>query len=295
MTLKQFYILFFFLLIFSNDSYELKYFKYVINDDLVYTEEKKPDEIFLQHQDSLNAYFGNLEITLLQQHKENHDNIQTPEDFQQFFRNAITLRSSMHQKLQRRAEYFKVEKGVTELPDASWFNEVAVGMQVKLVNKLNYRVIFDYNDFLKKATNTKGKADDEYVKLMMESFDANTNFPAWLKMTPNGKVCSVLGSGVHTELLLQMNKALAEGDIFYQEISKVKKQVINDIVFSTVYYKDYNKALSEIEQISEEVELEEDEAELILTRLKNFKKPDFKKEVTFAIENNQPVAQAIGN
>ncbi|MDW7696011.1 hypothetical protein R9C00_26065 [Flammeovirgaceae bacterium SG7u.111] len=292
MTLRQFYILFFFLLVFSNDSYELKYFKYVINDDLIHhIEESAPDEIFLQHQDSLNAYFGNLEITLLQKHKENHDNIQTPEDFQQFFRNAITLRSSMHQKLQRRAEYFKVEKGVTELPDASWFNEVAVGMEVKLVNKLNYRVIFDYNDFMEKARNTEGKADDEYMILMMDSFDPETNFPAWLKMTPDGKVCSVLGSGVHTELLLQMNKALAEGDIFYQEVNKVKKQIINDIVFSTAYYKDYKKALSEMERIKNEVELDENDTELILTRLNNFKQPNFKKDVTFSLERSQPVAQ----
>ncbi len=238
------------------------------HEALVAIAQHKPetDPIFTTYQDTLSLYFGNLEQDLIKQYKHNFDNLQTARDFDYFFSNAVTLRATLNKTAQRHAETFASQG--RQMHHADWFEKMLPGMQLKVLNNgKNWAIFFDYDLLRQRAGQTDGSADEAFFELMQLCYDKQTQFPAWMARTPDQKLCSQLGKGTHLAILKQIDRAIASGNVFGNELKKIKQMVMSDLLFTKNYCNPSLKALEEIKIISREITFPEKESEMIEQRI----------------------------
>ncbi|MBX2841977.1 MAG: hypothetical protein KTR26_09395 [Flammeovirgaceae bacterium] len=241
------------------------------------------DEIFTTYNDSLEVYFGPLEISLIKNYRKSYKKLKTDQDFQEFLRNANTLKSSIAGIFQKNATKLKEEQ--KSLYEVKWFNEITPGMEVKIVGDGdNYNLFFDYKTLNHKANKTMGNADDEYLKLLSICYDEKSYFPTWLRKINGKQFCSLLGTGKHYEILSQMDKALENGEVFNKEIHKVKSLVMSDILFARFYYKKIPSVIGELKDIQTKINLNDEEVKLLETRINYFNHDLTSPKIQFGLE-----------
>ncbi|WP_020530616.1 hypothetical protein [Flexithrix dorotheae] len=246
-------------------------------------EEEADDEIFTVYQDSLEAYFGPLEISLIKNYRKSYKKLKTDQDFQEFLRNANTLKTSIAGIFQKNAEKLKLEQ--KPIYEVKWFNEITPGMEVKVVGEGdNYNLFFDYKTLNQKAGETMGNADNEYLKLLSICYDEKNYFPTWLRKINGKQFCSLLGTGKHFEILSQMDKALEHGEVFNKEIHKVKSLVMSDILFARFYYKKIPSVIGELKDIKKKINLNDEEVKLLETRINYFNHDLTSPKIQFGLE-----------
>lgn len=237
-----------------------------------YEAPKESDPMMIQYRDSLDKYFGLLEIDLIRQYKINHESLTDERDFYTFYRNANTLRKTLVKKLNKYAAV-KVQNQEPLLP-FDWFEELAKGYQVCIVNKgRSYAIHFNYSDLEEHAQSTEGLNDDEFINLLELSYDAKTHINRWTAQTREDSYCSRLGDGKHYDVLMQANLILEQSRVFYKEIHKIQVEVINDILFSPNYCNSSKKATQEIQRIIDDVKFKGKEVELLNIRIEQLQKP----------------------
>ena len=238
----------------------------------VETEAPPVDSLFIKYDDSLNKYFGDLEKEMLRKYKQNHKDLSTQEEFYNFYRLTHTLKNTLTKTLQHHIKELQ-EQGTleSEMPDFSWFKELAEGLEVADVNQHKSADIFyDYEILLKYAQNTEGSADDEYTKLIRVSFDDDHYYPAWVQTYEDQDDigCSLLGEGKHFIVMEQILKARAAGDLFEKEIAKIEDILLRDIIFRKEYCSTPEKAIAELSLILKKLEIKESKKKLFEARIK---------------------------
>ena len=241
----------------------------------VKTDEHKPASIFDLYQDSLNKYFGPLEQDLLRKYKENHNKMDTQEDFYSFYRNTHILKSNLKKTLQSHITELK-DQGVmdSDIPEFSWFKVVAEGLEVgDIQGHTQADIFYDYNILLKYAQKTEGTADDEYTKLIRVCFEDDKYYPVWVKSYKENEDsgCSLLGDGKHFIAMEQILKAQAAGDLFDREIAKVKSLIYKDIFFKKEYCLQPEEAIEELQLIKDKLDLKDSDKRLFEARIQQFK------------------------
>ena len=249
-----------------------------INFDDVTTEPPPPDSLFTLYADSLNKYFGPLEQDLIRKYKENHKNLQTEQDFYNFYRRTHTLKINLKKTLQAHIKELQ-QRGVMaeDMPNFAWFKELARGLEVADVHHhTTCDIFYDYNILLKYAQNTEGNADDEYTKLIRVCFDDDRYFPVWIQTFEDNDDlgCSLLGSGKHYIAIEQLIKAQEAGELFKRELAKIKSLVYKDIIFRKEYCLSAKEAISELKLIMKKLDIKDSDKVLFEARIKQFQEAD---------------------
>jgi len=219
------------------------------------------------YQDSLNVYFGQLEQDLIRQYKINFESLKTDSEFDNFFTNALTLRTTLTQSLQGYAES---HPEITKMFALPWLEELMPGFRVRIVDEGRKWVMQpDYGTYLQRAALTKGNTDEEYFKLMLSCYEPSTQFPTWLKKveTAHSKFCTRLGEGTHLSIFRQLHKVDSAGNSFDNQIRKIRQMVMSDLLFAKQYCQPADKALEEIRTISKEFTFEAKEKDLLQKRI----------------------------
>jgi hypothetical protein len=165
--------------------------------------------------------------------------------------------------LYRRSEELKtsVEKIINEklalspkdsLPDFFWLNESFPGFLVHLVDKTNtYNLYRDFAYWQGLAKNTEGESDELFIAVYLLAFrtDSIEYAHADWRLELDGEEYSLLGRGIHKEVLDAIEMALAESDDFKTELSTLKSKILDDISFSKDFWESKDAALEELEQI----------------------------------------------
>ncbi len=228
-----------------------------------YQEEQDP--LFIKYKDSLEKYFSPLEIDLIKRYKNNHENLNSQEDFYYFYRNAFTLKKALSDKLKKHAQKIRALNG--RLHPIDWFEELAEGMDIAIVhNNLTYEVFFDYQDFHDHADKTEGSADDDFIRLLEMSYLDHSFFPKWVKPISEYKGCSRLGSGLHYKVLELAQLCNEHNSLFKSQIQRVRKDVINDIFARRIFCSSIQKAVAEINKICNHLAISEVETKLLQKR-----------------------------
>lgn len=240
--------------------------------------ELPPDSLFNLYEDSLKKYFGPLENDLIRKYKENHKNLQTEQDFYNFYRRTHTLKVNLKKTLQAHIRQLQ-ERGVMaeDMPDFSWFGKIAHGLEVAGVERhKTCDIFYDYNILLKYAQKTEGLQDDEYTKLIRVCFDDDNYYPVWIKTFEENEDlgCSTLGDGKHFIAMEQMFKAQASGDLFKRELAKIKSLIYKDIFFRKEYCMESTDAIGELELMLRKLDLKDSDKVLFEARIKQFREPE---------------------
>jgi len=247
----------------------------------VTTELPPKDSLFIQHEDSLVKYFGPLERDLIRKYTENHQNLKTEKDFYSFYRRTHTLKKSLKRTLQAHIRQLQINGVMAEdMPDFSWFKNIARGLEVADVNKHTTCDVFYNYDILKQyALKTEGLADDEYTQLIRVCFEDDRYLPTWIKTYEDNEVfgCTTLGEGKHFKAIEQYVRALKQSNqsdgLFKKEIKGIRTLIMRNIILSNEFCGPADKALAELKLIVNRIDLESTDKplkELLEARIKQF-------------------------
>lgn len=160
----------------------------------------------------------------------------TDAQFAAVYRRLKTLSDELEPALQ--TEFDK--KGQTDLPGGLFddfpFFEVQYGAEGTAVI-----VAMTYPPLLEAAGRTAPKTDDQFLDVVQAMFD-NAAAEGWSKieiLDTDVTGCSPLGSNVHKGILVEADQALAEGDLFANEIQDIREQVLQDITVGNEKYFPY--------------------------------------------------------
>lgn len=133
-----------------------------------------------------------------------------------------------------------------------WLNESFPGFLVHLVDKTNtYNLYRDFAYWQGLAKNTEGESDELFIAVYLLAFrtDSIEYAHADWRLELDGEEYSLLGRGIHKEVLDAIEMALAESDDFKTELSTLKSKILDDISFSKDFWESKDAALEELEQI----------------------------------------------
>ncbi len=236
-------------------------------------EEPDPSEAFTRYKDSLKVYFSELEIKLIRQYHINHENIRTLDDFYHFYANSLELQRQLTASLK---DYIKKNKlKPNQYPLLPWFTQVAKGLIVGN-SEYGYGVYLDCDDFKVHAEGTKETADDRFVQLIEMVYEPASNLPKWLKVGKKGNFCSDLGSGLHYKVLRLIDDIMTDGAIFENELIKIQKMAMYDLLNANIYCRTFKEVSAEIENILRDVDTKKQTENQIRSRLASMKSsPEF--------------------
>ncbi len=237
-------------------------------------EEPDPSAEFTQYKDSLKKYFSELEVKLVRQYHINHEKIKNLDDFYHFYANSLELQRQLNESLK---DYIKKHNlSVESLYELNWFSEVAKGLMIKKTDN-GYGVFLDYEDFKVHASVTQETGDDKFVKLLEVVYEPSSIYPKWLKIDKSSNYCSNLGSGQHLKALKLIDEVLMEAKIFENELVKIQKMAMYDLMKNKFYCMEKKEVITEIEAILREVDIKKQTENEIRTRLEAMKtSPEFR-------------------
>lgn len=194
--------------------------------------------------------FGKKMSGEIQSFQHNFRTANNSEDLSKTYRQALELRDELVKTLHDDIEVADPQKAV----NMDWLAHAMPGFINQLAAEgTMFHLFFYYEDWAKKARRTSGKEDNDFFELMYAIYPVDNIehfFPGWFLQTWDYGGHSELGKGVHNRLLEQMNKLLAESDLFAPEIETLKNNLVQDITNTeNTYWYDKKAILVELNAI----------------------------------------------
>ncbi|MBV6427985.1 MAG: hypothetical protein KIPDCIKN_02508 [Haliscomenobacter sp.] len=180
----------------------------------------------------------------------------------------------------------KLESGIQirdsgELPDLFWLETAIPGHIPQLVAEGTVYTLFaDYGAWRRRAEETEGKEDDAFFDLCIRFFPEDSIayfFPAYFIQTWDYGGHSLLGRGIHRQLLSGLDRLFREKSPFTPEILRMKTDLVNDITAAEgTYWEKQDAIIRELEGILEAQYpiLDKADRAALSTRLKQFQTPE---------------------
>ncbi len=197
----------------------------------------------------LKVLFGGLSNEVLAYH-QNYKEVKSAEEFAHVYKQGTKLRDTIVQYLEEKIPVLDYEK----LPDLFWLEEVMPAYLPALAAEGTIYYLFkDYQELQRKALKTSGKEDDAYVELMLQVHDVDSVeyfFPSWFLQTWDYGGYSLLGQGIHTKMLKQLEETKFTDELFKDQRLVLKDELMNDMTDSNVEYGETSvNIINEIEGI----------------------------------------------
>ena len=205
----------------------------------------------------LHSIFGKDNAARLKVYSQSFDNIHSVEGFASVYKAGCLLRDTMIRLIETKVEIGEED----ELPNLFWLDDAFPGFIPQLVAEgTSYYLFADYRQFLAKANQTPGQEDNNFIDICLQVFPEDSIeyfFPVWNIQTWDYGGHSLLGRGIHKEVLESLAEFSATTDLFKEEVSRIKDDLINDITGQYVtYWEDTEWILPELDSIiSAELEI----------------------------------------
>lgn len=197
----------------------------------------------------LEKFFGSKIVSQIEEYQQAFKAAKTEKDFVLLYRSNKKLTDAMNYKF---TEFFELVDFESEYPDLFWIDDPIPAMTLSLVAEgTMYQVFTSVKDFVDKARETTGNNDDEFMKIVkvMHDGDIEYYYPTWFLQTWDYGGYSLLGQGKHTAMLNRMEKLKTKTDLFSQEITTIKTELIEDIVEREDYGEKAETILKELDNI----------------------------------------------
>lgn len=197
----------------------------------------------------LEQFFGNKIVYQVEAYQKQYAETSTDKAFPLLYRSNEALKHEMNNKF---ATFFEMGIEDTEYPDLFWIDDPIPAMSLSLVAEgTMYQIFTNIADLHQKATQTEGKLDDEFTRILkaMYADDIEYYYPVWFLQTWDYGGYSLLGQGKHTAILNRLERLAAKTDIFDTEIRAIKNKVVQDIIEGEHYGEKSEAILKEIDNI----------------------------------------------
>ena len=181
------------------------------------------------------------------QFRADADKCKSDEDFAKLYRSADSLRNQLDEWLSLRSTPDLEGK----LPNYYWLNKAIPGQEVLLVAEGTvYAMFFNYGYWAELSKRTKGTRDDNFSAFCITLFPDSIEYyyPAWYLQTWDYGGTSLLGKGIHLDILTKMDK-LYQDKLFIPEVQQYKVSIMDDMLQSEFYELGVKEVCTELEQI----------------------------------------------
>lgn len=227
-------------------------------------------------QKRLNGLFGSKLVARLAAFKETFHNSRTEEDVAFAYSQAIHLRDTLVTILGDKVEM--KEDGF--LPDLFWLKDFFPAFVTQLVAEgTSYYLFADYRVWGKHARETEGQLDDRFFEIQYLAFPFDSTehfFPAWTIQTWDYGGHSLLGRGVHQQVLDSLGQLWNDSGLFKGELNRMKQMLVDDISLPHItYWESAELAKKELDGIISKKHpfFLESEYVTLMTRRKHFDEP----------------------
>lgn len=178
----------------------------------------------------LEALAGQLTARRALDLQSQYATIDQASDFAGVYRNAMGLRDTLERFIQQK------------IPDEDWsgfgwISNIIPGFVPAAES--GFFLFADYRQWAAKARQTPQTDDDVFMELMLGIYPEDSieyHLPVWLIQSSPGENHSLLGRGLHLQLLQKCAGIMAQSPLFEQEIRKIKSIIVNDITQAGVSY-----------------------------------------------------------
>ncbi|KAA3621220.1 MAG: SH3 domain-containing protein [Bacteroidetes bacterium] len=183
--------------------------------------------------------------------KEKSQWISTPEAFENFYHRAQTLQDDLNRRLEQVS--FELT-GTQGIPDLFWLKDVVPGFVPQLVAEGTvYHLFLDFRWWLVLSDKTTDDRDDGFVSICIKVFPSDSIeyfFPGWTIQTWDYGGHSLLGRGIHYNILKQLESYGKKSNLFERDLSIFKQKIIDDITLAEVsYWEGQDKIMAELDSI----------------------------------------------
>ncbi len=198
----------------------------------------------------LQTLFGKELKDRINAYRQHFQEAQTQEDLASLYQEGVRIKEVINTELEGDFAHLDWQ----EMPDLFWLEQSLPGFIPQLVAEgTEYMLFEDYRAWLPLANRTKGKADDQYFELCVSAYREDSIqyfFPAWTIQTWDYGGHSLLGKGIHLEVLQAAEQALLQDTLFKQEIVALKAQLVRDITESyTTFWEPQEAIIGEMDSI----------------------------------------------
>lgn len=184
-------------------------------------------------------------------YRKKYETSQTDEGIAKTYHEALYLRDSILTVLDLFLEELPPE---VDLPDLFWMEQIIPGFIPQLVAEgSRYYFFADYKQWLKQSKNSSGKADDDFIQICLMAFSSDSVeyfFPAWTLQTWDYGGHSLLGRGIHLDMLSSLDSCYQKDSLFHFDLLQFKQQILDDITIDHItYWESKEKILQEIDAI----------------------------------------------
>lgn len=178
-------------------------------------------------------------------------NLENQEALEALYQRAKDLQSRINNRLEQVSYDLAGPMG---LPDLFWLDKVTPGFVPQVVAEgTSYYLFLDYRQWLAKAIQTKGNGDEAFMFICTRVFPSDSIeyfFPAWTIQTWDYGGHSLLGRGIHVDLLAEMDGYYTKWPFFRQDIENFRMRLIDDMTRAEVtYWESKEKILAELDSI----------------------------------------------
>ena len=233
--------------------------------------EGKMDLFLMEKQ--LELMLGNV-LDSLELYREQLNAVQSLNDFKALYRLGQQIRSQWVDSLAQ-------EQWQEEKLDLFWMKNGFPGYVLQLIGGGNrYYWFTNYNYYETIAAQTPSLQDDAFVALQLNLFPLDGIeyfYPSWFLQTQDYGGHSLLGRGLHLQILTSIDSILNVDLSFQSELQLLKSKLLDDITEEEVtYWETKAKIIEELETIlNHELDLLTQEDRIMLSaRLLQFKKSE---------------------
>lgn len=178
----------------------------------------------------LTTFFGESLTRRIKVYRDQFTAATNSDDLAAVYLNGANISAQMNPVLEERITV----EDYDQLPDLFWLEQAFPAYQPTLVAEgTMYHLFADYRDWLEKARVTEGTEDDTFVAIAIDLFpqDSIAHFyPAYFLQTWDYGGHSLLGRGIHLDLLTQLEKAWKGGtSAFAPAIRTMTQGIVQDI------------------------------------------------------------------
>lgn len=199
----------------------------------------------------LTTFFGESLTRRIKEYRDQFTAATNSEDLAAVYLDGVDISEQMNPVLEERITLDDYD----QLPDLFWLEQAFPAYQPTLVAEGTIYYLFaDYSDWLEKARMTEGSEDDAFVAIALELFpqDSIAHFyPAYFLQTWDYGGHSLLGRGIHLDLLAKLEKAWKGGkSAFAPAIRTMTQDIVQDITdVDNSYWEDQAAIAREMQAI----------------------------------------------
>lgn len=169
------------------------------------------------------------------------------------FRTLYSRAQRIKDSLEWQLNHYTQLQTSSSAADFFWLNELLDGLLLHYIpEQQKYYLFRDLATWQKLSQQTPAVEDDAFIEVLLACYPTDSipyYYHGWQLPLEDKRLCSLLGSGIHTTILEKLATALDSATYFLPELQQIKENIIDDITTNSIYWMDQQAIKNELDNI----------------------------------------------